>query len=94
MLWKINIDSTHFYQLPSILGVVPDSVQNQNQFFCTTATEVILPSTAYEESAVDTFALYVYLTNFCSWKSVLKNLVGWKPCTKKSSHALYHMWIL
>ena len=64
---KINIDFTHFYQFKtSILWIVPDSVQNQNQFFCTTATEVILPSTTYEESAVDTFAQYVFLTNCCS----------------------------
>ena len=67
---KINIDSTHFFQLTSILWVVADSVQNENQLFCTTATKVILPSTTYEESAVDTFALYILLTNFCSWKIV------------------------
>ena len=78
MLWKINIDFTHFYQLTSVLWIVPDSVQNQNQFFCTTAIKVILPSTTYEESAVYNVALYVFITNCCSWKIVLRNLVGRK----------------
>ena len=79
------IDSTHFYQLPSILWVVPNSVQNQNQHFCTTATKVILPSATYQASAVDNFALYVLLTNFCSWKIVLRNLVAQKTLHKEIS---------
>ena len=82
------IDSTHFYQLTSILWVVPNSVQNQNQRFCTTATKVILPSTTYQASAVDNFALYVLLTNFCSWKIVLKNLVAQKTLHKEISTCL------
>ena len=84
--FKININLTHFYQLlTSILWDVPDSVQNQNQLFCTTATKVILPSTTYEASAVDNFALYVLLTNFCSWKIVLRNLVAQKTLHKEIS---------
>ena len=88
---KINSASTHFYQLTSIPWDVPDSVQNQNQLFCTTATKVILPSTTYEASAVDNFALYALFTNFCSWKIVLRNLVAQKTLHKKSPHALYHV---
>ena len=64
---KINIDSTQFHQLTSIiLWVVPNYVQNKNQLFCTTATKAILPSTTYGKSAVDTFALCVLLTNLCN----------------------------
>ena len=72
----------------------PNSVQNQNQLFCTTATKVILPSTTYEESAVDTFALYVLLiiTNFCSRKNCIKKPDRMKmPAQKKPPHVLYHV---
>ena len=90
------IDSTHFYQLPSILWVVPNSVQNQNQHFCTTATKVILPSTTYGESAVDTFALYVLLiiTNFCSRKSCIKKPRRMKIPVQRNLHMTCIMWIL
>ena len=84
------IDSTHFYQLPSILWVVPDSVQNQDQVFCIYYNSNLsnFPSTTYEESAVDTFALCVLLTEFCSWKIVLKNLLAQKTLCKEISTCL------
>ena len=56
--------------------------------------KVILPSTTYQASAVDNFALYVLLTNFCSWKIVLRNLIAQKTLHKKSPHALYHVKIV
>ena len=86
---KINIDSTQFHQLTSIiLWLVPNSVQNKNQLFCTTATKVILPSTTYEESADDTFALYVLLiiTNFCSRKNCIKKPRRMKIPVKRNLH--------
>ena len=92
MLWKQTLIQLTF--LTSILWGVPDSVQNQNQRFCTTATYVILPSTTYKASAVDNFALSVLLTNFCSWKIVLRNLLAQKTLHKKSPHALYHVNIV
>ena len=86
------IDSTHFYQLTSILWVVPNSVQNQDQAFCInfiiTATKVIFPWTTYEASAVDNFAPYVLLTDFYSWNIVLKNLVAQKTLHKEISTSL------
>ena len=86
---KINVDSTQFHQLTSIiLWVVPNYVQNKNQLFCTTATKAILPSTTYGKSAVDTFALCVLLTNFCNWKIVLRNLIGRKALHKEISTCL------
>ena len=50
-----------------------------------------MPSTTYEASAVDNFALYVLFTNFCSWKIVLRNLVAQKTLHKKSPNALYYV---
>ena len=56
---------------------------------------MILPSTTYQASAVDNFALYVLLTNFHSWKIVLRNLIiAQKTLHKKSPHALYHVKIV
>ena len=61
---KIDIDSTHFFNFNSLR--CSQFCSKSLQRFCTTATKVILPSTTYKASAVDNFALYVLLTNFCS----------------------------
>ena len=86
---KIDIDSTHFFNFNSLR--CSQFCSKSLQRFCTTATKVILPSTTYKASAVDNFALYVLLTNFCSWKIVLRNLVAQKTLHKKSPHAWYHV---
>ena len=58
--------------------------------------KVILPSTAYEESAVDTFALHVLLiiTNFCSRKSCIKKPRRVKIPVQRNLHMTCIMWIL
>ena len=94
----MNNEPTHFYQLviTSILWVQFSKIKKtlflkENQLFCTTATKEILPSTTLNESAVDTFALYVLLTNFCSWKIVLKKPHSTKSPAQRNLHALYHV---
>ena len=77
----VNIDPTHFYRITdnfnslscsefsskSYLSKIKKTLfLKENQLFCTTATKEILPSATFDESDVDTFALYVLLTNVCS----------------------------
>ena len=63
----------------------------ENQLFRITPTKEILTSTTFDESAVDTFALYVLLTNFCSWKIVVKKPHSTKSPAQRNLHALYHV---
>ena len=62
--------------------------KTESSAYIITATKVISPSATYEASAVDNFALYILLTNFCSWKIVLKNLVAQKTLHKEISTCL------
>ena len=62
--------------------------KTKSSAFIITATKVIFPSTTYEASTADTFALYVLFTEFCSWKIVLKKLVAQETLHKEISTCL------
>ena len=86
-----SLSCSEFSSKPYFSKIKKTLFLKENQLFCTTATKEILPSTTFDESAVDTFALYVLLTNFCSWKIVIKEPHSKKSPAQRNLHALYHV---